>query len=49
MLSLWNAFRGGGMGGGHLPAAGGMMDQPACVMAAFAIMSACAAALEKKG
>lgn len=49
LLELWQAFRGGGFGAGPLPAPGGMMDQPACVMAAFNILSATAAKLKPKG
>lgn len=49
LLVLWRAWRAGGMGAaGHLPFAGGVADQPACVMAALAIMDGAAAALRPK-
>jgi hypothetical protein len=34
-LRLYYAYRGGGMGPGHLPFAGGLAEQSAWVMAAF--------------
>ncbi len=45
MLMLWRAFQGGGgglMGGGigHLPDPGGMLQQAAIMMDAFAVMNA---------
>lgn len=48
MLEIWGAWRGGGMGAGHLPFAGGAADQPACVMAALAIMDDALARLRPK-
>ncbi len=45
VVQLWQAYRGGGMGGGHLPEAGGMLQQPAALMDAFALMNSCAKAL----
>lgn len=38
MVRLWRAYL-GGMGLGHLPEAGGLMDQAAIMMDAFAAMS----------
>jgi hypothetical protein len=38
LLRLWRAWQ-GGMGPGHLPERGGMLDQPAWLMDAFALMS----------
>lgn len=49
MLRLWRAYRGGGMGPGHLPEAGGLMDQAAIILAAFDIMSAAEAELKGEG
>lgn len=46
LLDLWQAYRGGGFGGGPLPFAGGMAEQPACVMEAFGIMDAAYAAMK---
>lgn len=46
LLDLWRQWQGGGFGPGHLPFAGGTADQPACVMAAFGILSAAERALE---
>lgn len=37
MIDLWSSWRAGD-GAGHLPFAGGSAEQPACVMAAIAIM-----------
>ena len=48
LLQAWNAYRGGMGGAGPLPCSGGLLEQPACVMASFAIMSATANALRKK-
>lgn len=54
VLDLWLAWRGGqvaaaSLGGmmqaripGHLPFGGGVAEQPACLMAAFAVMDAAA-------
>lgn len=47
-MRLWNAYRGGDLAAGHLPAAGGMMDQPACVLDCFAIMDATYQAVRPK-
>ena len=49
LLQLWHAWRGGEMGAGPLPCAGGMLDQPACVMAALGVMSMTEAKLKPKG
>ena len=40
MLRLWSLWRGGGMAPGPLPEAGGIMDQPAIMLEAFAAMTA---------
>ena len=40
MLRLWSLWRGGGMAPGPLPEAGGIMDQPAIMLEAFAVMTA---------
>lgn len=48
LLKLWHAWRGGGMGAGPLPCSGGMLDQPACVMAALGVMSETEAKLKPK-
>ena len=47
LLTAWHAWR-AGMGVGLLPFAGGVLDQPACVMASLAVMDAAAAALAEK-
>jgi hypothetical protein len=39
MVQLWRLYQGGGMGAGYLPDAGGAIDQPAAMMAAFALMN----------
>lgn len=46
LINWWQAFSGGGMGVGPLPFAGGLADQPACVMNAFDIIDAALAALK---
>lgn len=38
LLEIWREWRGGGFGRGPLPFAGGIAEQPACVMASLAIM-----------
>ncbi|BBK30314.1 hypothetical protein EDC65_2241 [Stella humosa] len=45
MLRFWAAWRGGGMGPGHLPAAGGYGDQAAIMMDALHLMDAADARL----
>jgi len=41
MLPLWRLYQGGGMGGaGHLPDAGGSLDQAAVMIEAFGLMTA---------
>ena len=45
LADLWRVHR-GGMAPGPLPFAGGLADQPACVMESFAVMSAAEAALK---
>lgn len=47
MLRLWRLFS-PGMGAGHLPEAGGTMDQAAAMMDAFAVMNDEYAKLEGK-
>lgn len=46
MLRLWLHWRRGEAG--HLPFAGGTAEQPACVMAALAIMDAAERAIRPK-
>jgi hypothetical protein len=48
LIPLWLAWRGGGMGVGHLPFAGGAGDQPAVLMDAFSIMEDAFAKLKPK-
>lgn len=48
MLGLWQMYRGGGMGGGHLPDAGGAGDQAAIMMDCFRVMDAALAELEEE-
>ena len=48
LLQLWQAWRGGGMGAGHLPFSGGAAEQPACVMECLKVMEAAAVALKPK-
>ncbi|MGE0715651.1 MAG: hypothetical protein AB7P02_09420 [Alphaproteobacteria bacterium] len=40
MVRIWNQYRGGGMGAGHLPEAGGTGDQAAIMMDALLAMDA---------
>lgn len=47
LVDLWRAHR-GGMAPGPLPFAGGLADQPACVMESFAVMSAAETALKPR-
>lgn len=49
LIEMWRAFTGGLGGRGPLPFAGGYADQPACVMAAFRILSNAEDALNPKG
>lgn len=46
LVELYQMWRGGGYASGPLPFAGGAADQPACVMAAFAVMAAAERALK---
>ena len=39
MVRLWRLYQGGDMGVGHLPDAGGSMDQAAIMLDAFSLMS----------
>lgn len=48
MLSLFQEWRPGMAGRGHLPFSGGSAEQPALVMDALAIMENAAQLLEKK-
>lgn len=45
LVQLFDAWQGGGFAPGWLPFAGGVADQPACVMAALQIMAAADARL----
>ncbi|RDD60489.1 hypothetical protein [Ferruginivarius sediminum] len=47
LIRLWDAWRGGGQGPGHLPAAGGMLDQPAATMESLHLMAATAARMRR--
>jgi len=47
ILDLWRLWR--ATGGVHLPCPGGLLAQPACLMAAFRVMDAAAAALQRSG
>ena len=41
LIQIWHEYKGGGMGGvGHLPRAGGSLDQPAVLMDTLNEMSA---------
>jgi len=46
VLNLWRLWR--ATGGVHLPGPGGLLSQPACLMAAFRVMDAAAAALQRQ-
>lgn len=48
MLRLWSMARGSGLGGGTLPDPGGVHDQAAIMLEAFAIMNAADAELGGK-
>lgn len=48
MIDIWSAWRAGD-GVGHLPFAGGAAEQPACVMAALAVMDGAWHALRRAG
>jgi len=45
LLDLWQAWRGSPERPGLWPAAGGALDQPACVLASFSVMDAALEAL----
>lgn len=47
-LQLWRLWQGGLAGGGPLPEAGGSLEQPSALIAAFQIMSAAEAALTRR-
>lgn len=47
-LTAYQYWRAGGFGGGALPAAGGVMEQAACTIEAFAIIGEAWATLERK-
>lgn len=49
LVELWRAWRGTEMGRGPLPFAGGMAEQPSCVMAAFGVMEDAAHKLAPPG
>ncbi len=46
MVRLWRLFRAGLGGAGYLPDPGGVFDQPAAMLEAFAIMSSAEAELD---
>lgn len=48
MLALWGLYRGNGMGGGHLPGAGGSGDQAAIMIDAFRVMDGAWSKLEEE-
>ena len=48
MLDVFLAWRGSGMGSGHLPFSGGYAEQPAGLMQALRQMAAAAAKLDKR-
>ncbi len=48
LYELWQCWRGGGFGGGHLPDAGGVLDQLALTLDAFGVMSAAEAQFKKE-
>lgn len=49
VLSVWLAYRGGGMGGvGHLPFSGGYAEQPSALMAALDAMQGAAARVRER-
>lgn len=48
MVRLWRLYQ-GGMAPGWLPDPGGVLDQAAILLDAFAVMSAAEAALQPKG
>lgn len=47
-MNFWQMFQGGGMAPGPLPFAGGVADQPACVLDAFDIIAGAMAALKRR-
>jgi hypothetical protein len=48
MVSLWRLFQGSEFASGYLPDSGGVMEQPAIMMDAFAVMNHAEAELTKK-
>ena len=48
MITLWQLFQGSDYGVGHLPDSGGVMEQTAIMMDAFAIMNKAEAELKKR-
>ena len=48
MVRLWRMTRGGDFGQGPMPEAGGVMDQAAIMLDAFAVMSAAEAELTRE-
>ena len=49
MVRLWRYFQGVDMGIGHLPDAGGLLDQAAIMLEAFGVMSAAERWLKDQG
>ena len=49
MIQLWRLWRGGGMGAGFMPDAGGAMDQPVIMIACFTYMNGVAQAIKDNG
>lgn len=49
MVDLWSLYRGGGLGGGALPDAGGTLDQSCTMLEAFAVMTAAADEFKPRG
>jgi hypothetical protein len=48
VLALWQEYRSGGFGAGHLPFAGGAAEQPAILMDALHLLSGAAELLKPK-
>jgi hypothetical protein len=46
MVRLWRLYRGGGMGGGHLPDTGGSLEQSTHTMMCFDILNGATAELD---
>jgi hypothetical protein len=48
MVNLWRLFQGNGYGAGHLADSGGILDQAAIMMDAFALMNNIESTLSKR-